>query len=172
MKTTLSSTPATLSPTLRAVRVALTDDVASVIATRAIDAGEVILHVEGLLVDHPSRYSVQIDDNLHIDLPASEVAVPDPERHPWRYLNHSCDPNAALARTSLVALRPIASSEQITFDYNTTEYEMSTPFACHCGACGGSMIRGFKFLTPQQQQGLYPRLAVYLRRNLDSSGSR
>ena len=147
----------------RRVGIALKHGVNSVIATESIDTGEVILEIYGVFVDRPSKYTVQVEDNLHVELPGVEGSTQEPDLHPWRFLNHSCDPNAALVGLKLVALRPIRQWDEVTFDYNTTEFEMSTPFACQCGHCDGTMIRGFKFLRADQQRRLYPRLAVHLR---------
>jgi hypothetical protein len=138
-----------------------------VIATEPIETGEQVLEIHGVFVDRPSKYSVQVEEQLHVELPLVEGLTQEPDRHPWRYLNHSCDPNAALVGLRLIALRPIARWDEVTFDYNTTEYEMSTPFACQCGRCGGTLIRGFKFLPEARQRELYPRLAEHLRRKLD-----
>ncbi len=169
---TEASAGARLSPGSRLAGVALKDGAHSVIAVQPIEAGEAILTIHGIFVEHPSMYSIQVDDALHIELPGVKGLTSDPDRHPWRYLNHSCEPNAALSGLTLVALKPIQRWEQITFDYNTTEYEMSTPFGCDCGHCGGAIIRGFKFLEADHQRRLYPRLADYLRRKLDGDGIR
>ena len=48
-------------------------------------------------------------------------------------MNHSCRPNVALIRRGrqmwVIALRPIASGEELTFDYG------NLMFACKCGHC-------------------------------------
>jgi hypothetical protein len=155
----------------RRVGIALTDGTHRVIATESIDVGEVILEIHGIFVDRPSMYSVQVEENLHVELPGVEGLTHEPDSHPWRYLNHSCKPNAALQGLKLVALEPILQWEEVTFDYNTTEFEMSTPFTCHCGHCGATTIRGFKYLRTDEQLRLYPRLAGHLRRKLPAPGT-
>jgi hypothetical protein len=152
--------------TLRRVEVVATDGGHGVMALEPIESGQAILHIHGEPVARPSKYSLQVDTDLHIEHPWVEGAVQEPARDQWRYLNHSCEPNAALVGLTLVALRPIGEGEEITFDYNTTEFEMSTPFMCQCGHCGGALIRGFKFLDPAQKRRLQPRLAEHLRRTL------
>ena len=154
------------------IGVARSDGALRVIAIEPIEVGGFILEVHGVFVDHASKYSVQVEENLHVDLPHVEGLTLDPDRHPWRYLNHSCEPSTTLVGLRLIALRPIARWEEITFDYNTTEYDISTPFACQCGQCGGSMVRGFKYLSKAQQQELEPRLANHLRRKLNGNGAR
>ncbi len=138
-----------------------------VIAIEPIQTGTVILHIHGIFVDEPSKYSIQVDHDLHVLVDPLNASSPDPDLHAWQYLNHSCNPSGALVGLSLVALRPIAQWEEVTFDYNTTEYQMATPFACRCGACDGGLIRGFRFLPPQTQRLMYPRLANHLRRIVD-----
>jgi hypothetical protein len=52
----------------------------------------------------------------------------------------------------------------VTFDYNTTESSMASPFDCHCGSalCVG-LVRGADHLTPPQRARLASYLADYLR---------
>ncbi len=79
-----------------------------------------------------------------------------------RYMNHSCQPNTHFAGRQVVALRDIAEREELTFDYNSTEWEMAEAFVCECGHCGGSRISGFKNLTPKEQRAMADRLPAYL----------
>lgn len=137
---------------------------ASLVASRTIAAGETVLSIEGRLQRTPTRYSIQLDHDTHIeadgDLPEDAMRA----RHPWRFLDHSCSPNARIAGRILVAIAPITAGSHITFDYTTTEASMSTPFDCHCGAaaCLGT-VRGFLHLTPEQQRVRGPWLAPHLR---------
>ncbi len=142
----------------------------SVIALSPISAGEAILMIEGRTIALPSMYSVQIGDGLHIELPPDTTGANDLDTRLWQYLNHSCAPNATMVGRSLIALRPIARGDAITFDYNTTEYELASPFVCACGACSGRVIRGFKHLSPAEQLSLAPRLAPYLRSKVAVDG--
>jgi hypothetical protein len=49
---------------------------------------------------------------------------------------HSCEPNCEIlaAGRVLVAIRPVAAGDAITFDYQTTESRFARPFECHCGS--------------------------------------
>ena len=113
------------------------------VATRDFEIEDHILRLEGEIVEYPSRFSVQIGPDQHLEVPAA-VQVKQPlDRYRWRFLNHSCEPNAKFDNRNLVAIREIKASEQITFDYNTTEYDLATPFECQCksdGCCG--LVRG------------------------------
>ncbi|MEO6595566.1 MAG: SET domain-containing protein-lysine N-methyltransferase [Planctomycetota bacterium] len=135
-----------------------------VVAIDDMPAGANLLFVNGRITAEPSRYSVQVGANEHVDPPVPANLEDDMDRHVWRFLNHSCAPNAMLRERTLIALRDIARGEEVTFDYATTEYDMAAPFPCGCGApaCRG-VISGFKHLTPEQQQALLPHLAAHLR---------
>ncbi len=112
-----------------------------VLATRDIRPGEFILELRGIVVDRPSRWSVQVGIGEHLDLPPDVSLVEQLDGHPWRFLNHSCDPNARFSGRVLVATRPIRAWDEVTFDYDTTEFDMAEPFTCACGArccLGGS----------------------------------
>lgn len=133
-------------------------------ATRDIAQASAILSIEGRLQPHPTRFSIQIDVALHVD---ADGSLPDPEmriRHPWRFLNHSCEPNARIEGRLLRAIRAIAAGEEINFDYTTTEADMSTPFQCLCGSsrCIG-LVRGFNHLSEDARRARIDRLAPHLR---------
>jgi hypothetical protein len=153
----------------RTLRVVATGVEQHVIAAVPFEEGARILRIEGDLSERPNRYSLQVDDGLHVVLPAG--SAPDDgivrERYPWRFLNHSCAPNAAVRGRDLVAIRPVRLGDEVTFDYNTTEYEMASPFVCRCGACAGRTIGGFRHLTTEEQRRLWPHLPAYLRRHLE-----
>ena len=84
--------------------------------------------------------------------------------------NHSCQPNSKFVYEKrqatfpdldsndevfwyVMATRDIKKGENVTFDYNTTEYTTVEVFQCMCGAdtCLGE-IKGYKYLSPEQQR--------------------
>ena len=134
-----------------------------------IAAGELLFRIEGDLTSHPTRYSVQIEKQTHIDLgeQAPETIL---DHYYWRFMNHHCEPNACLRERDVYATRIIQPWEEITFNYNTTEYEMAEAFTCQCKSarCQGD-IQGFKQLTPAEQEALRPWLAPYLLCLLDTN---
>lgn len=134
-----------------------------VTATQGIAAGEAILAIDGAVVAQPSRWSIQVGEAEHVELPAPLPLADELDCHPWRFLNHACAPNAMLCGRTLVARRAIAKGDEVTFDYTTTEYEMACPFLCGCGApdCLG-VVRGFRWLSPAQRQARAPWLAAHL----------
>lgn len=152
---------------------------AGLVALQAFAPGDVILCFEGRLTDRPTRTSIQISEELHVDGPLATAgaagAAGRARLAPWQCLNHSCDPNARVEAPRLVAVLPIAVGEEITFDYNTTEVDMAEPFPCACGSasCRGAMIRGFVHLPEDERIRLAPFLSPHLvRRRLGNAPPR
>jgi hypothetical protein len=152
-----------LEKVLSALSVAHVNGEFSVLAARPFAQGETLLTLEGELSDRPTRYSLQIDWELHIAVSEALSLEEMLGWHPWRFLNHGCDANAMVRGRDLVAVRPIDASEEITFNYNSTEFDMASAFACRCGspACEG-VIRGFKYLSLREQERLRPLLSAHL----------
>jgi hypothetical protein len=136
--------------------------------------GVPVIALAGDVTSRPSRYSVQIGHGQHIDLPTAAAVLSDDilvPLYPWRFLNHSCRPNAVLRGREFVALAPISPGDEITFDYNTTEYEMAEPFTCECGTCDGRLVGGFVRLSPAERTRLAPFVAPHLRPFLGHGGA-
>jgi SET domain len=145
------------------VRVSTSDGFHRLVAGRAFAAGDTILRIDGIPQATPSRYSVQVGPDEHIERPAEVTIEEEEARYQWRFLNHACEPNAMLVDRDLRALRPIRRGEEITFDYLTNEFDMATPFRCACGSaeCHGD-IRGFRHLRKALAQRLAPRAAPHV----------
>lgn len=95
----------------------------SLIAERKFEKGEVVCVVEGEIIEKPNRYSVQIGPNKHINV-----------KEPIMYINHDCDGNITLENKKFIATKSIQKGEEINFDYNSNELELSEPFKCFkCG---------------------------------------
>lgn len=138
------------------------------VSTASIAAGATIFRLIGERTGRASRHSVQVDWDEHIETPCAHSNGEALHLYLWRFLNHSCDPSAMICGTEVVARRSIEPLEEITFDYDTTEYDMAEPFDCRCGAqCCRGRIRGFRHLDPKHRERLRPRLAPYLVRLLD-----
>lgn len=114
-------------------------------AVRAFAAGELICPFSaGEVLDQPNYLTIQVGENVHITLQPAFL----------QYTNHSCSPNAFFdtTRMEFIAIRPIEPSEEITFFYPSTEYDMAQPFVCFCGSrnCLRN-IRGARYLTKEVQ---------------------
>jgi len=140
------------------------------VATRSFVAGERLFRMEGEPSRCPSRYTVQIDEDLHLEMGSGMTADEILDRYFWRFMNHSCEPNSFIQEWDVFALREIAPWESVTFNYNTTEYDIVEPFDCRCGSvhCLGP-IRGFKHLPESERRRLEPFLAGHLRSRLQVS---
>lgn len=58
---------------------------------------------------------------------------------PWRFLNHSCEPNSRLDwqadRIVIMANREVLPQTELTIDYNLLPEKIGTPFDCRCPKC-------------------------------------
>lgn len=128
----------------------------SILCVEAIRPGERLFRLTGSKVTQPTKYTIQRAGDDHV------LADPGAE---WMFVNHSCEPNTRIdfGTWELVARREIAAGEEISFDYHSTEWELATPFTCHCGEarCVGT-IRGFRFLDEAQREALQPLLSPWL----------
>jgi SET domain len=152
------------------VAVAGDSDAYHVVAVAAVEAGEVLCRVTGIVTGRPSRHSIQIGERRHSDLPPDTSLDTIKVDATWRFLNHSCAPNAVMRGLEVVALHRIEPGDAVTYHYCTTEFEMAAPFTCECGHphCLGT-VRGFKHLPLEEQTRLRPWLAEHLRRRLDAT---
>jgi hypothetical protein len=127
-----------------------------VYAKQAIKQDSVIFHLKGNISARPSKYTIQLGSNRHLNFPAIRRPNDDVD-YCWQYLNHCCEPNGYMNTTERTfrALRDIAAGEEISFNYLTTESEMAEPFNCRCGSanCFG-FIQGRNFLTFEQADRL------------------
>jgi len=108
----------------------------------------------------------------------------DPQETPFRYLNHSCNPNAAVAGTKiLTALRDIKQDEEITIDYSITDADTLWEMPCFCKeAICRKVIRSIQTVPtdvfkrhmpyiPRYFQRLYIRNYVRSKLNPNESGA-
>jgi len=147
-----------------AVGVLVTHDERRLVTVRAVGAGERIFYLEGRETPTPTRYSVQIGRGLHIDQDDTRNAGERMGRYFFRFMNHHCEPSTEIRDRYVIARRDIAAGEDVTFDYNTTEYDMAEPFACRCGSarCVG-VVRGARHLTAEQRALVEHSLPDYLK---------
>ena len=141
--------------------VAATNGRKGLFALASIAKDEILIDLNGEeTLPSPTRRSLQIGEGKHAF--GSEETV--------GYLNHGCEPNAFLDFSCLCvrALKDIRAGEEVKINYAATEYEMHDNFHCDCGAPAClRTIRGFKFLTRDQQLKLKPYLAPSLLKRLD-----
>jgi SET domain-containing protein len=135
-----------------------------IIARKHLSKGEIILKFFGELVPREKvktpNAALQLDEDLFLE---SEGTIDES-------LNHSCDPNCYIDfdRLTLVALKDIPNGEELTFDYNTSEYDLidqRCSFTCLCGSkdCIGN-IKGFKYLPVGHKKKIKSFLSPFLKR--------
>jgi hypothetical protein len=122
-----------------------------VFASRDLTPGEIILAIEGPIIDFAETkrrgphecMAFQIGPNRYLDT-----------QPPGVFVNHSCEPNAGIRKNRyLVALRKIQRGQEIRYDYSTTMEEHSFTMECRCGAptCR-KWVRDFSTLPPALQE--------------------
>jgi len=149
-----------------------------VVAARDLPPGTTVYSVpcsSGTILAAPTMYTIQLTATEHIDITGG------PE-----FTNHSCEPNGyfkfvtatasndgdgdgdgngsgKITALDLVLTRFVAKGELVTFNYNTTEWDMDAPFECCCGtrSCY-RVIRGFKHLTQREREAIRPIVSSHL----------
>ena len=96
------------------------------------------------LFDKPNQFTVQVGIHEHVEV--RELAS----------MNHSCGPSTILdtRRMLVFAARDLAPDDELTFFYPSTEWEMSSPFICLCGAANCiHVVAGARFLPLSTLEG-------------------
>jgi uncharacterized protein len=135
-----------------------------VFANRNFFIGEVVVYGKAIeILEGRTNHSFQIDDNTHVQL--DKIS---------RTINHSCEPNTGVRNNAFqaydfIALRSIKRGEEITWDYETTEYISIAVENCLC--CSKNcrkLLRGFKYRANEliKTYGIY--IADYLKLRLFS----
>lgn len=135
---------------------------AGLFAGEDIGQGARILDFQGKMVPETEsgEHDLQTGRNRFIRSP------PDA---PDNYINHSCEPNAFIKKSGnrffLVSIKPVKKGDEITFDYDTTDYDNSgLSFACGCESPGcRKLIRGFAYLKEGERKKLEKYLLPHLR---------
>ena len=117
-------------------------------AKKGFSAGDVILEVRGDIVDIPSRYSIQVDTEVHVEPAVVPDGLDGYDDYLWPFLNHGFEPNSMMDGKKLLAISDIALGDEITFNYNGNEWDMATPFTC---MSTGRQVTGNRHLTASQR---------------------
>ncbi len=149
----------------------------SLYTTRALKEGDTIFAFQGRIkrIEDATPLGLQVGENLFL-----QAEWDDPNRFD-DYTNHSCNPNGVVrfraGHPYLVAARDTESGEELTFNYNTTEWDMfeqeavmkaPSVFSSYCRTkhCIGR-IMGFRYLSIEQKLILRPNLSPYLLDKLE-----
>lgn len=127
--------------------------------------GTVLGTATGNTSGFPDQHSIQVDENMHLSVKGSGLEL----------VSHACNPNCVLKvkhnesineyAISLIVKRNIKPGETLSWDYETTEYELSHPFECCCGdsSCR-HWIRGYRFWPSDQKVSRMNELSPFLQR--------
>ncbi|MEO6126347.1 MAG: SET domain-containing protein-lysine N-methyltransferase [Ilumatobacteraceae bacterium] len=106
--------------------------------------------------------SVQIDDDLFLVGDRTRQGVPG------ETINHSCAPNCGMSGGVLVvAMRDIAASETLSFDYAMCMGSDVNEFECECGAATcRHKVTGRDWMLPELQLAYRGSFSPYLAKRI------
>src|SRR5581483_5950510 len=114
--------------------------------------GDLISVILGTVVDYNDPKvdyrSLQIDVNKYLIVEKNS---------PEECINHSCDPNCQILfendRIYLYVIKDIVVGDELTFNYNSTEYDMGKDvLVCLCESPNCvKEVKGYKYLTEEQK---------------------
>lgn len=93
-------------------------------ALKDFHQGEYILDLPSVTLTAPDRLSIEVLPGIHVDCAQSPAGA----------INHSCEPNAAVRKGSIIAWACIKRGDEIKIDYKKTEQNLAVPFDCNCGS--------------------------------------
>ena len=134
----------------------------------AVFGGHVMLISEEPQLSTGDDHAVQIDEQFCLG------AMHEHEVEATGFFNHSCSPNAGFDGTiTLIAMRPIALDEQITFDYAMCLHASrwrKNPYRMPC-QCGAKRCRGFvtedDWRNPALQHRYKGYFSAYLQKKIE-----
>lgn len=104
-----------------------------IFADEAVTRGEKIQYINGTKVRMVPK-SKHDSDVIGNWIGMSESTWINTEGTPFRYINHSCNPNAAIVgKKTLIAIKSIAAAEEISIDYSMTDADPHWSIPCSCG---------------------------------------
>ncbi|WP_082847966.1 SET domain-containing protein [Bradyrhizobium sp. DOA9] len=117
---------------------------------KPISSGAIVGELGGVVLERANKRTIQIGRDEHL---CSDYID---------FLNHSCRPSAYVRVASqtivLQAIKEIASeSDEITIDYNCSEYSLAEKFMCRC--CQKSnWVAGYGYLVQTNQNDYLRRI--------------
>lgn len=113
------------------MQVVTNGDYSKLIATKKYQSDDIIRVLTGIILDKPTRTSIQTATDIHVE----DVY--------GQFMNHSFKPSTRIFNGCIVAITEIKPGDEITFNYNESESQMSCPFVDNAT---GIHVTGFNFL--------------------------
>lgn len=136
-----------------------------IFVSEAVKKGEKICRIEGEFIKRQIK-SAKESKKFQNWIGMGHHLWLNPNKTKYRYLNHSCDPSAAIVgRRTLVALRDLPEGEEVTFDYSLTDHDLNWKMECHCGSeqCR-KVIHPIFLLPPGVFKKHYPHIPKYFQK--------
>ncbi len=134
-------------------------------SSKAFKPGQIIARIEGKKVKKLTKTKA---DSLSIPTwyGVGRYTWIDPSNTVFEYLNHSCEPNAAIAGTkTLVAIRNIEVGQEVTIDYSMTDADPLWEMSCLCKSKNcRKLIKSITSLEPTVVKSHMPYIPRYFQR--------
>jgi len=119
-------------------------------ANRSFKKDDVIMELKGEITGEATFESIQIKEGAHLQMLKPAVT-----------LNHDCDPNGYIDFENLTvcALKDIKEGEQVTWDFNTSEWIIQRPFKGR----RGESVAGFQKLSTEKKAQLQKYASPFIR---------
>lgn len=141
-----------------------------VFAKKPIRAGELLTVWGGRIVNKDGleqlppitrRHAVQVEEDLYL--------APIGPAEPADFFNHSCSPNSGMSgQIALVAMRDIATGEEVCFDYAMCDGSPYDEFECACGSSDcRKKVTGNDWQIPHLWEQYAGFFSPFLQRRID-----
>lgn len=132
------------------------------VARVPMKAGTLINEFVDPVLTYPTMHTVQLCDDVHV---APTLGA--------ELINHACSgTNTRIVVDSenkvgrFFTTQDVEEGEDLYFNYNTTEWDMSCPFVCSCPACqrdGPRKVQGFKHLNLEERMEILNETSPLIR---------
>jgi uncharacterized protein len=129
-----------------------------IVINKELAEGEIICRFTGKPIDYQKTlnlgdkesFALQVEKDVYLYL-----------EEPYRYFNHSCEPNCGLnEKLDLIAIQNIAKNDELCYDYSTTMLEHHWNMQCECRRESCRNIIGDFDKIPKEIQQKYIRLNI------------
>ncbi|MFA6269816.1 MAG: SET domain-containing protein-lysine N-methyltransferase [Candidatus Paceibacterota bacterium] len=134
-----------------------------IFATRDIAKGEIVFIIKGprmFKVNNGKKDALSHPDWVGFKMNNWVDPIP-----PYKYLNHSCNPNCGIkGKVEVVALKDIKKGDETTTDYSIIEADQLWSMKCACGEKNcRKIIKSIQFLPTKQFSRYFPYIPTYFR---------